>query len=79
MKESLADCKVEQTYCLRIKTLAVYWREGKGQPVHIPAGAILSHFRSPEAGSRFVEVVWNSRPLTMFAEDFQERVRPAFY
>jgi hypothetical protein len=79
MELSLANCKAEQNYRLQVTTLAVHWSEGKGQPVRIPAGAILSNFRAPEADSRFVEVVWNSRPFTMFAEDFQERVQRASY
>ncbi len=65
----------QQHYCLQATTIAVYWNEGKGQHTHIPAGAILSRARTPEDCFPFVEVLWNSRFLKMFAEDFQKRAQ----
>jgi len=73
---TLKDSSTEQYYRLHVTTLAVYWREGKGQHLHIPAGAILSKSSVPEACSPFVKVLWNFQSLQIFAEDFENRTQP---
>jgi hypothetical protein len=71
MKASLESPK--RVYRLHRATLAVYWREGKGEQVQIPAGSVISDPRILGDGSPFVEISWNSRPVNIFAQDFQMR------
>lgn len=73
---AIAKAPAACQYCLQTTTLAVYWSAGKGQHLHIPAGAILAKSQGSDIGSPFIEVLWNDRSLQMFAEDFDHRTQP---
>jgi hypothetical protein len=66
-------------------TLALDVASGKRNWVTIPAGAVIKVVAGPNGeGDRMVDVLWERRPLVMFAIDLtaggietQEQVRPA--
>ena len=68
--------RTTQCYRLSVSTLGVNWSDGKGRHFRIPEGAVLSQLRTLEQGSPFVEILWNSQSLKIFAVDFKKRAIP---
>jgi len=58
---------------LKKATLCMENRDGILYGVRVPEGGVITVLRGPVEDDRMVDILWNQRPLTMFAQDLRDR------
>ena len=58
---------------LKTATLCTENRDGILYGVRVPVGGVITVLRGPVEDDRMVDILWNQRPLTMFAQDLRDR------
>jgi hypothetical protein len=62
-----------EQFSLRTPTIAFHMIGGRRVAVTVPAGTIVKVLSGPTTGDRMIEVLFENRPMVMFAIDLQER------
>ncbi len=64
---------IGKRYRLKSPTLAILVLDGQNLPVTVPMGSVVQVKNGPLDGDRLVDVLWDSRTVSMFTIDLRQR------
>jgi hypothetical protein len=64
---------IGKRYRLKSPSLAILELDGQNLPVTVPMGSVVQVKNGPLDGDRLVDVLWDSRTVSMFTIDLRER------